>query len=125
MVDGRMGYLHASLLLAGGIVVVAYLVLARKQSAHVGTVLPVQAFLAMALFALGAVGLMKGPLRIFHGPPLLVFVLVGASYGALAVGACLAFPERVPKPLQTIFGVVCVGAGVVSMLLQLRVIKPI
>lgn len=119
-----MELLHASLLIAGGAGVVAYLALARARSPHLDTLLPVQAFLAFAVGAFGAAALMRGPIRIFHGPPLLVFVLAAASYGALACAACLAFPRQVPKPVQAVLGVACGGAGVVLLLLQLRVIKP-
>lgn len=119
-----METVQAAVLIAGGAMLVALVVLARGASRWPSALLPVQTFLAMALLALGAATLMRGPLRILHGPPFLVFVLAAASYGAIAGGACLAFPGRVPRSLQTVFGVVCASGGLLLLLLRLRIIQP-
>jgi hypothetical protein len=119
-------YLQASLLTAGGIVLIASVALAKRVTpAQLNSLLPVQGFLAIALFVTGGMWLVKGPLRILQGPPLLVVVVAGISYGAVAAGACLAFPKQTPKPLQVLVGAFSVVAGTLFLLLQLRVIKPI
>ena len=122
----RVEYLQASLLIAGGIVLIAWIALAKRVTpAQLDSVLPLQGFLAISLLVTGGSWLAKGPLRILHGPPLIVVALAGISYGAVAAGACLAFPRHTPKPLQLIVGAFTLVAGTLVLLLQLRVIKPI
>ncbi|MBA3501515.1 MAG: hypothetical protein M4D80_34375 [Myxococcota bacterium] len=121
-----MEYLQASLLTVGGIVLIAWVALAKRVTpAQLDSVLPMQGLLAIALLVTGGSYLIKGPLRILQGPPLLVVAFAGISYGAVAAGACLAFPRQTPKPLQVLVGAFSVVAGTLVLLLQLRVIKPI
>ena len=120
--------MQPSLLTAGGIVVISSIVLAKRlTAAQVERMEPVQAFLAIALFVMCLSWLIKGPLKIipWHAPPLVLITMLGVSYGALAGGICLAFPKRAPKPAQALIGTFCVATGVLLLLLQLRVIKPI
>jgi hypothetical protein len=119
-------YLQAALLIAGGIVVIAPLALVHRLTPlQRELLLPAQGFLALALLVTGISWLIRGPFKVLNGPPLLVVVLVGVSYGAIAGGACLAFPRHAPKPLQLLVGAFTVVAGTLLLLLQLRVIKPI
>ena len=121
-----MAYLQASLLIASGLVVIAWLAFGRRLSPEqIEAVMPVQAFLAIATAVTGLSWIIRGPLRIFSGPVLLVVALVGLSYGGALVGACLAFPHKTPKPVQAIAGSLALVAGVLLLLFQLRVIKPI
>ena len=114
------------MLIASGVVVIAWLVLAKRLThEHIEAVMPVQAFLAIATAVTGLSWIIRGPLRIFSGPVLLVVAMVGLSYGAVGIGACLAFPHKAPKPLQAIAGSLVLVAGVLLVLFQLRVIKPI
>jgi len=118
-------YLQASALIVGGLVVLAWVISAKRMTpAQIDSVMPVQSFLAFALVIIGASWIMRGPLRVFHGPTLVVIALAGLSYGAVAGGACLAFPKKVPKPVQGFVGTFCLFAGVLLLLFQLRVIKP-
>ena len=119
-----MEYLQAALLIAGGIVVLAPLA-KRLTSPQLDSLLPAQGFLALALLVTGVSWLIRGPFKVLQGPPLLVAVLVGVSYGAVLAGACLAFPRRAPRPVQLLAGAFAVVAGTLLLLLQLRVIKPI
>lgn len=120
-----MEYLQASLLIAGGIAVIASLVLVKRLTIpQFNSLLPAHGFLAVALLVTGVSWLIRGPLKIFSGPPLLVVVFAGLSYGAVVAGVCLAFPRHTPKPLQAVAGAFAAVAGTLLLLLQLRVIKP-
>jgi hypothetical protein len=117
--------LTAALLIAGGLATLTWVVLAKRLTVDLReSILPPQAGLAVVAFAIGIAGIIRAPLRVFHGPLLVVIALVGASYGAVAVGSCLAFPNRTPKSLQVLIGAFCVAAGVLLLLFQFRVIKP-
>lgn len=121
-----MEYLHASALIAGGLVVLAWVIASSRLTPdQVEALLPVQSFTAVALLCTGAMWLIRGPLRVFDGPPLVVVAAVGVSYGAIAGGACLALSKQIPKLVQALVGVLCLLAGVLLLLFQLRVIKPI
>ena len=120
-----MEYLQASLLIASGIFVIAALVFEKRLNpAQLNSLLPAHGFLAIALLVTGISWLIRGPLRVFSGPPLLVIVFAGLSYGAVVAGVCLAFPRQIPKPLQALAGAFTAVAGTLLLLLQLRVIKP-
>ena len=119
-----MGYLQASLLIAAGIVVIAWLVLAKRLTRdQIDAITPVQGFLALATAVTGVSWLIRGPLRVFDGPVLLVVALAGISYGAALVGVCLALPHKLPRPVQAFAGSLALVAGVLLVLFQLRVIK--
>jgi hypothetical protein len=120
-----MEYLHASVLISGGLVVLAWVITSsRLTSEQRSMLMPVQSFTAVALLCTGAMWLIRGPLRVFDGPPLVVIAAVGVSYGAIAGGACLALSKQIPKPVQALVGVLLLFAGVLLLLFQLRVIKP-
>ena len=114
------------LLTAGGIVVLAWVLLEKRLTAEqIESVMPVQAFLAIANIVMGVSWIIRGPLRVFSGPVLLVVALVGLSYGAVGSGACLVWPRQTPRPVQAIAGTLALVAGVLLVLFQLRIIKPI
>jgi uncharacterized membrane protein YozB (DUF420 family) len=118
-------HLQAALLIASGIFVIASLVFEKRLTvAQHNSLLPAHGFLAIALLVTGISWLIRGPLRVFSGPPLLVVVFVALSYGAVLAGTCLAFPRQIPKPLQALAGAFTTVAGTLLLLLQLRVIKP-
>ena len=120
-----MEILTAALLIAGGIATLSWVIFAKRLTVdRREAIMPVQAGLAVAALAIGLAGIIRAPLRVFHGPLLVVIALVGASYGALAVGSCLAFPNHTPKSLHALIGAFCVAAGVLLLLFQFRVIKP-
>ena len=78
-----MEYLHASILIAGGLVVLAWVIVANRLTPDQReTLMPVQSFTAVALLCTGAMWLIRGPVRVFDGPPLVVIASVGVSYGA-------------------------------------------
>jgi len=113
------------MLIVGGLVVLAYIIVAKRLTPQqIESIVPVQGFSAIVLAVIGVSWLIRGPFRVFHGPALVAFALVGVSYGAVAGGACLAFPKQAPKPVQVIVGSFCLVAGVLLLLFQLRVIKP-
>lgn len=113
------------MLIVGGLVVLAWVVVAKRLTqAQIESIVPAQGFSAIVLVVIGVSWLIRGPFRVFHGPALVGIALVGVSYGAVAGGACLAFPKQTPKPLQAIVGSFCLAAGVLLLLFQLRVIKP-
>ena len=116
-----MQNLTAALLIVSGLALAAAF---TRYDAH-EALAPVQAFLAMALLVIGASWIMRGPTRPFHGPLLPALVAIGVSYGAVAAGTTLAFPTKVPKLVHGLLGALCVAAGVLLLLFQLRVIKPL
>ena len=118
-----MESLQAVLLIASGLVMLVTVVLG-KRLASLEALTPVQAFTAFALLVTGVSWLIRGPTRMFHGPPLVVVALAGVSYGAVVGGACLAFPAQTPRAVHALAGTFCVAAGVLLLLFQLRIIKP-
>lgn len=114
------------MLIVGGVLMLAWILArARLTPEQIERLTPVQGFTAIVLLVIGASWVMRGPLRPFHGPTLVAIALAGVSYGALAGGACLAFPKQMPRPIQAITGTLCLVAGALLLLFQLRVIKPL
>lgn len=111
----RVEHLTAALLIVGGLALFAGL---DERIASV------RAFAATALLVLGLSWIIRGPTRVFAGPPLVMLARIGVSYGAVAAAAGLAFPKQVPKPIAIMIGALCVIAGVLLLLFKLRVIKP-
>jgi hypothetical protein len=112
------------MLVVSGLAVLAWVIVKSPSAAHIETAMPVQALLAIVALVTGVAWLIKGPLRMFDAPAVLAVAMVGMSYGAVGCGVCLAFPKSVPKPVQALFGTLGVVGGVLLLLLQLRVIKP-
>jgi hypothetical protein len=117
--------LTAALLIAGGVTMLASVAFAgRLTPARREAIAPVQALLATVLLVIGVSWIIRGPTRPFAGPPLVTIALVGVSYGAIAAGVSLAFPKQTPRLVQGAIGTLCVVAGVLLLLFQFRVIKP-
>ena len=114
------------LLIAGG----AFALLALKLDLE--KLAPVQAFVGVAMFAMGVAHLMQiGPRQVFRITqhlPLTGIAAIGATYGAIALGAYFGLPlvaqaRRKIAPFQIIFGIICFGAGVLVLLFHFRIVK--
>jgi hypothetical protein len=111
--------LSAALLIVGGLTLIVSF---TRHAAH-DSLAPVRALLSVALLVIGAASIMRGPLRPFHGPNLVLIAAIGSSYGAVAGGIGLAFPVQTPRLVQGALGTLCVTAGVLLLLFAYRVIK--
>ncbi len=144
-----MEYLHALLLIAGGILALSAFIVAKKPEAKamIDKLVPFQAFIGVALLAIGLVRLLQfGPInsfRLLKVWPVLGITVIGATYGAIVLGFFFGMPQiakwipgdsnaetkalelsKKIAPFQMIFGVVCLGAGLLVLLFQLGILKP-
>jgi len=144
-----MDWLHILLLLAGGVLAISNLIVAKKPDAKalIDKLVPFQAIIGVALLAIGLLRLIQvGPINTFRGfsvAPLLSLTLIGALWGAILLGFLFGMPQiakwipgessaetkatelsKKLAPFQVILGLVVLGAGVLMLLFQLRILKP-
>ncbi len=144
-----MDWLHIILLLAGGVLAISGLIVAKKPDAKatLDKLVPFQAFIGVALLVIGLIRLFQfGPLMVFRMlsmAPLLGIAVIGATYGAILLGFLFGMPQiakwipgessaenkaselsKKLAPFQVILGIVCLGAGVLLLLFQLGILKP-
>lgn len=143
-----MEYLHALLLIVGGILAMSALIISKKPDAKqlIDKLVPFQAMIGVALLAVGLVQLLRfGPINMFRliGPmPILGLTVIAAVFGAIILGFFFGMPmiaKWIPGDspaeqkamdltkkiagVQVIIGVICAIAGVALLLLTLGVIK--
>ncbi len=143
-----MDWLHIILLLAGGVLAISGLIVAKKPDAKamLDKLVPFQAFIGVALLAIGLIRLIQvGPLMVFRlvsALPLLGIALIGATYGAVLLGFLFGMPQiakwipgessaeqkaselsKKLAPFQVVLGLVCLGSGVLLLLYQLGILK--
>ena len=139
-----MGYLWAAILIAGGILGCAGLIVAKKPDAKelIGKLQPIQAGIGLALLGFGIWNLLDAlrMLKFVGAFPVLVITLFAAVVSALVLGIMFGMPmvarlsasgaakgEELGKklaPFQTLFGLVAIGAGLIVLLFQLGILKP-
>ncbi len=144
-----MDWLHILLLLAGGVLAISGLIVAKKPDAKamLDKLVPFQAFIGVALLVIGLIRLIQfGPLMVFRmlsALPLLGLAIIGATYGAILLGFLFGMPQiakwipgtssaetkaselsKKLAPFQVILGIVCLAAGVLLLLYQLGILKP-
>jgi len=144
-----MDWLHILLLLAGGILAISSLIVAKKPDAKamIDKLVPFQAIIGVALLGIGLLRLIQvGPINTFRFlsvSPLLGITLIGALWGAIVLGFLFGMPQiakwmpgesgaetkamdlsKKLVPFQTIIGVIVLASGVLMLLFQLRILKP-
>ena len=139
-----MGYLWPIVLILGGILGCAGLIVAKKPDAKelIGKLQPFQAGIGVALLVFGVLNLLDA-LRLlsFVGAlPVLVITAFAAVISAIVLGIMFGMPmvaklsasgaakgEELGKklaPYQTMVGLVAIGTGVIMLLFVLRILKP-
>ncbi len=143
-----MGWLHIILMLAGGILGISGLIVAKKPDAKamIEKLVPFQAFIGVGLLVMGIWSMLQvGPITMFRLisiVPLPALVIICGSYGSILLGFLFGMPQiakwipgessaetkamelsKKLAPFQLILGAVVLFAGVFSLLYQLRILK--
>ncbi len=139
-----MGYLWPIVLILGGILGCAGLIVAKKPDAKelIGKLQPFQAGIGVALLVFGVLNLLDA-LRLlsFVGAlPVLVITAFAAVISAIVLGIMFGMPmvaklsasgaakgEELGKklaPYQTMVGLVAIGTGLIMLLFVLGILKP-
>lgn len=144
-----MDWLHIVLMLAGGILGISGLIVAKKPDAKalIDKLVPFQALIGVGLLAIGLIRLIQaGPINVLRAPSVLVLfglTLIAATYGAILLGFLFGMPQiaqwipgessaekkavelsRKLAPFQLVLGAVVLGGGVLMLLFQLELLKP-
>jgi hypothetical protein len=147
--EGVMNWLHIILMLAGGLLGISGLVVAKKPDAKklIDQLVPFQAFIGVGLLAIGLVRWFQfGIINIFKGLsafPVLAFTGLAAVFGSIILGFLFGMPQiakwipgqsgaenkamefsKKIAPYQLIIGLVVLGAGLLALLFQLGILKP-
>jgi hypothetical protein len=146
---GGLGWILIILMIAGGILGVSGLIVAKKPDAKalIDKLVPFQAFIGVGLLGLGIWAMLNfGPintLRILpHFPMLGIFALT-ASYGAILLGFLFGMPQigkwipgesaaetkatelsKKLAPFQLILGAIVGFGGIIGLLLALGIMNP-
>jgi hypothetical protein len=139
-----MGYLWPVVLILGGILGCAGLIVAKKPDAKelIGKLQPFQAAIGVALLIFGVLNLLDA-LRLLgfvSMMPVLVITAFAAVVSAIILGVLFGMPmiaklsasgaakgEELGKklaPFQTLFGLVAIGSGLIMLLFVLGILKP-
>ncbi len=143
-----MGWLHIILMLAGGVLGISGLIVAKKPDAKamIEKLVPFQAFIGVGLLVMGIWSMLQvGPVTMFRLlsiVPLPALVIICGSFGSILLGFLFGMPQiakwipgesaaetkaselsKKLAPFQLILGAVVLFAGVFSLLYQLRVLK--
>ncbi len=139
-----MGYLWSVILILGGILGCAGLIVAKKPDAKelIGKLQPFQAAIGVALLIFGVINLLNA-IRLLSAVgqwPVLVITAFAAVVSAIVLGIMFGMPmvaklsasgaakgEELGKklaPYQTLFGLVAMGSGLVFLLFTLGILKP-
>ena len=142
-----MGYLLPFLCIAGGILAASALIVAKKPDAKelIGKLQPFQAFIGAALLAIGIYNffIYIGPSLMFQMvkfAPVLGLCLWGMLISAILLGIMFGMPmiaklsaggaakgEELGKkmaPFQALIGLIAIGSGLLGVLFQLNILKP-
>ena len=146
---GGLGWVLIILMIAGGILGVSGLIVAKKPDAEalIDKLVPFQAFIGVGLLALGIWALLNFGLintfRILPHFPILGLFAIAGSYGAILLGFLLGMPQiakwipgessaettamelsKKLAPFQLILGIIVGAGGVLGLLMALRIMKP-
>ena len=139
-----MGYAWPIILILGGILGCAGLIVAKKPDAKelIGKLQPFQAAIGVALLIFGVLNLLDAIrlLSFISAAPVMVIMLFAAVTSAIILGIMFGMPmvaklsaggaakgEELGKklaPYQTLVGLVAMATGVYSLLLILGILKP-
>lgn len=146
---GALGWVLVFLMIAGGVLGVSGLIVAKKPDAKalIDKLVPFQAFIGVGLLALGIWALLNfGLINTFrilpHFPTLGIFAIAG-SYGSILLGFLFGMPQiakwipgessaenkamelsKKLAPFQLILGAIVGVGGVIGLLLALGILKP-
>lgn len=139
-----MGYLFTVVLIVGGILGCAGLIVAKKPDAKelIGKLQPFQAVIGVALLVVGVLNLLDA-IRLLKAVsmwPVLVLTLFAAVISAIVLGIMFGMPMvaklsasgaakgeelgRKLAPYQTLVGLVAIGSGLLLLLFTLGILKP-
>lgn len=146
---GGLGWVLIILMIAGGILGVSGLIVAKKPDAKalIDKLVPFQAFIGVGLLGLGLWALLSfGPIDTFRYMkiwPMLGIFAFTASYGAILLGFLFGMPQiakwipgesaaeakatelsKKLAPFQLILGAVVGLGGILGLLLVLGILKP-
>ena len=146
---GGLGWVLIILMIAGGILGVSGLIVAKKPDAKalIDKLVPFQAFIGVGLLALGIWALLNFGLintfRILPHFPILGLFAIAGSYGAILLGFLFGMPQiakwipgessaetkamglsKKLAPFQLILGIIVGAGGVLGLLMALRIMKP-
>ncbi|HVK88828.1 MAG TPA: hypothetical protein VM513_32130 [Kofleriaceae bacterium] len=142
-----MEWLHAILLIVGAILAVSALIVAKAPDARavIDKLVPFQALIGVGLLAVSVVQLLRGLkfLDTMKDAPVPGLAWLAGSAGGIVLGFLFGMPQiakmipgdspaeqkaqelsRKVAPYQVIIGVICGGAGILMLLLLLKIMKP-
>lgn len=139
-----MLYAWPIVLILGGILACASLIVAKKPDAKelIGKLQPFQAAIGIALLVFGVINLMDAirMLSFVSAAPVLVLTMVADVFSALLLGIMFGMPMvarlsasgaakgeelgRKLAPFQTLIGIIALVAGLLTMLFVLGIMKP-
>lgn len=139
-----MGYLFTVVLILGGVLGCAGLIVAKKPDAKelIGKLQPFQAVIGVALLVVGVLNLLDAIrlLKFVGAMPVLVITLFAAVVSAIVLGIMFGMPMvaklsasgaakgeelgRKLAPYQTLVGLVAIGSGLLLLLFTLGILKP-
>lgn len=146
---GAIDWLVIILMIAGGILGVSGLIVAKKPDAKalIDKLVPFQAIIGVGLLGFGLWLLIRiGPLNMFRGfsiVPIYSLFAIAATYGAILLGFLFGMPQiakwipgesaaetkamelsKKLAPFQLILGLVVLGGGLIGLLIGLHILKP-
>ena len=144
-----MEWVHLSLLIVSAILAVSALIVAKAPDAKamIEKLVPFQAFIGVGLLGVSLVQLLRiGPANIFKGmsrAPVISMTWLAGCFGGMLLGFMLGMPQiakwipgdspaeqkaqelsRKLAPFQVILGLICGGAGILMLLIGLKIMKP-
>ena len=139
-----MGYAWPIVLILGGILGCAGLIVAKKPDAKelIGKLQPFQAAIGVALLVFGVLNLLDAIrfLSLMSLIPVTVIMAFAAVLSAIVLGIMFGMPmvaklsasgaakgEELGKklaPYQTLVGLIAMGSGLIMLLFVLRILKP-
>lgn len=145
---GALDWLVVVLMLAGGVLGVSGLIVAKKPDAKalIDKLVPFQALIGVGLLAFGLYYLLRiGPItafRMFSVFPTFALFAVAATYGAILLGFLFGMPQiakwipgessaetkamelsKKLAPFQLVLGAVVGGGGIIGLLIGLKILK--
>lgn len=145
---GALDWLVVVLMLAGGVLGVSGLIVAKKPDAKalIDKLVPFQALIGVGLLGFGLFYLLRiGPImpfRMFSAFPTFALFAVAATYGAILLGFLFGMPQiakwipgessaenkamelsKKLAPFQLILGAVVGGGGIIGLLIGLKILK--
>jgi hypothetical protein len=144
-----MDWLHIILLIVSAILAVSALIVAKAPEARqvLDKLVPYQAFIGVGLLAVSLINWLRhGVTSIFDGLsafPVMSMALIAGVFGGILLGFLFGMPQiakwipgdspaeqkaqelaRKVAPFQVILGGICAAAGILMMLIHLKIMKP-